>query len=649
MTASTDDSTRYVRPADSPLPANLAALWAVDPALAQAIDGLDDAEAYPTEPSRAGVPTLSRTTGDNRVIYLHSRHQPIDEARRLIESVAIDQKMTIYILGLGLGYHAELLFDQASDEALHLIFEPDPRMIRTAFESRDLSRLIRSGRVTFFTEADKARIFQFLTPHTALVSIGSEQIIHPPSRQLHPEFFSQIMTWLGEFAAFCRTNMNTLVLNSRKTAENIAMNIGWYAACPGLERLRNRYQGKPAVIVSAGPSLRKNKHLLKGLEDRALMIAVQTTLQPLLEMGIEPHFATSIDYHDICTRFFEKLPAGLRTELIAEPKASARIFSMYPGPVTLIGNDFAEQLAREMRIGKPSLTSGATVAHLAFYVAEYLGCDPIIFVGQDLGFSDGLCYTPGTGYEDVWRPELGRFCSLEMKQWEQIIRERPILRKIPDYRGRPMYTEERLFAYLHQFERDFAQSKSRIIDATEGGAFKRGSTPMPLAEAIERFCARPLENTVSDHAGAQWDRIEDCVSSIRNRLEETDEIEAISRKTFPLLREIRDWIEDQSRVNRAIAQVDELRARMDTLGATYDLIMQMSQETELRRFERDRRVTAEKVAGIDRQKKQIERDIANVEAVVEAAKDFRVLLREVMARLTRAAGADRGRSSGVAA
>ena len=122
-----------------------------------------------------------------------------------------------------------------------------------------------------------------------------------------------------------------------------------------------------------------------------------------------------------------------------------------------------------MKLDKAELPGGATVAHLAFYLAEHLGCDPIIFVGQDLGFSDGLCYTPGTSYEDVWRPELSRFCTVEMKQWEQIVRERFILRRIPDQQGRPMYTEERLFTYLQQFERDFLQQQARVIDATEGG------------------------------------------------------------------------------------------------------------------------------------------------------------------------------------
>src|SRR4029077_7104896 len=143
-----------------------------------------------------------------------------------------------------------------------------------------------------------------------------------------------------------------------------------YVASPSLSRLKDHYSGKPAIIVSAGPSLRKNKHLLKDARGKSVIIAVQTTLQPLLEIGVEPQFVTSLDYHDICTRFFEKLPKSLRTELVAEPKATNAIFDMHTGPLSLLGNDFAEHLLAEMKLGKAKLPSGATVAHLAYYVAE---------------------------------------------------------------------------------------------------------------------------------------------------------------------------------------------------------------------------------------------------------------------------------------
>ena len=421
---------------------------------------------------------MALLTTAGRKVYLHSRYQPLDEARKLVGPLSADRKAVFCVHGFGLGYHAEVLFDLAGDEALILVFEPDLRLLRTAFEQRDFSRLIDTGRLLFITTLDRSRLMLRLNGQQALVSLGLTSIKHAPSLEIQPQFHRQAETWIEDYSAYCRTTINTLLLNSRRTAENIARNLSWYVSAPGIGRLANRHAAQPAIIVSAGPSLRKNKHLLKDAADRAVIIAVQTTLQPLLEMGVEPHYVTSLDYHDICTRFFERLPPRLHTELIAETKASSKVFGLFPGPISLLGNDFAEKLLKELKLDRPRLRSGATVAHLAFYLAEFMGCDPIIFVGQDLGFSDGLCYTPGTSYEDVWRPELGRFCTMEMKQWEHIARERPILRQITDHQGRPMYTEERLFSYLQQFERDFAVSRARIIDATKGGARKAGATPM---------------------------------------------------------------------------------------------------------------------------------------------------------------------------
>ena len=89
------------------------------------------------------------------------------------------------------------------------------------------------------------------------------------------------------------------------------------------------------MVVSAGPSLRKNKHLLKDVQDKAVIIAVQTTFQPLLEMGVEPHFVTSLDYHEICTRFFENLPdldGRLARSWSPSPRRPARSSDSTPAP-----------------------------------------------------------------------------------------------------------------------------------------------------------------------------------------------------------------------------------------------------------------------------------------------------------------------------
>ena len=343
-------------------------------------------EGYPIETTKIGLPTLIRSVA-GRDVYLHSRYQPIDEARdSSIRSISTPIQCST-CMASRLGYHLEELFDRASSEAIFFVYEPDLRMLRTALEHRDLTRLVQSKRVLFFHKPDKGELFARLMPYMSVLSIGAGTVSHGPSVRLEPSFHEQMGAWLDEFRAFAKTTLTTLVINGQRTSENIARNLAWYCAAPGVSRLKDKYRGKPAVIVSAGPSLRKNKHLLKGLEKSAVMVAVQTTLQPLLEMGVEPHFVTSLDWSDICTRFFEKLPPTIKTELVAEPKATSKIFSMHPGPLSLTGNDFAEGLLREMKLQKGKLNSGATVAHLAYYLAEHLGCDPIIFVGQDLGFS----------------------------------------------------------------------------------------------------------------------------------------------------------------------------------------------------------------------------------------------------------------------
>lgn len=625
---------RFVLPEDACYLKNMAALWASEPRLARQIEALSpDNQTCLVEPARNGQPTARAKTFDGRWIYLHSRHQPAQEADKLIEHLNTDQIVAFYVQGFGLGYHVQKLFDRSGQDTLICILEPRLDVLRAAFDQSDFTELIRSGRVLWFWQADKADLFTRLHSWQPSITLGFESVTHPPSVQLDPSFHQQMRCWIDEFKAYAKTTVSTLVLNSRKTAENVAGNLAWYVASPSVSRLKDQYKNWPAIVVSAGPSLRKNMHLLKNAAGKAVIIAVQTTLKPLLEIGLEPNFVTSLDYHDISTRFWENLPANLQTELIAEPKASSAIFELNPGPLTILGNDFAESLLAEMNLRKQKLPSGATVAHLAYYLAEHMGCDPIIFIGQDLGFSDGLCYTPGTSYEDVWRPELSRFCTVEMKQWEQIVRDRNILRRVTDYLGRPTYTEERLFTYLQHFERDFARSRSRIIDATEGGLLKRGTTPMPLAQALAQFCRKPVAAAPPPHPGLHWDRLDECTTCLENRRKEAVEIEQISRQTLPMLEEIRDNLDDQPRVNRLIARIDMLRARISQLGNCYTLIVQLTQKSELERFKADRKIAAEKLAGVDRQRRQVLRDIENVRNVIDASVEFQRLMDQTIARV----------------
>ena len=220
-----------------------------------------------------------------------------------------------------------------------------------------------------------------------------------------------------------------------------------------------------------------------------------------------------------------------------------------------------------------------------------------------------------------------------MKQWEQIVRDRKILRRIPDCNGNPMYTEQRLFTYLQQFERDFARTDRTVINATEGGALIRGAANMTLADAIDQHCTRPVRPPQVDVHPMRWGAIRANIDHLDARLAEARQIEQIARDTLPLLMEVRDHLNDQKRVNRTIATIDALRARMNELGPCYDLVMQLTQKSELERFKQDRVIEAGDLSPLERQRLQVQRDIDSVSAVAVAAADFQRRMADVIERL----------------
>jgi hypothetical protein len=111
-----DPSTRFILPEDAPYLRNMAALWAAEPGLAARIEALDPDAGYPVQPSKSGPPTIALPAGGaGRSVFLHSRYEPVEEARRLVAEVDAEKHAACYVHGFGLGYHVDALFERLSD------------------------------------------------------------------------------------------------------------------------------------------------------------------------------------------------------------------------------------------------------------------------------------------------------------------------------------------------------------------------------------------------------------------------------------------------------------------------------------------------------------------------------------------------------
>ena len=617
---------------------NMKALWRHDPLLAAAIDAIDDDQRVPVEPARVGGCTARLTTPQGDAIYLHSRHDPQAEAKRFADTIKLDEKFCLVVTGIGLGYHVRALLDRMRGDYLLICCEPNLALLAAALTCTDLSDAIAAKKLTFLVDDDKRILHEKLQPHAPLIMLGAEFAAHAPSQRVADKSYAPLTALLSEFVSYTRMTLVTLVHNSKITCRNIAMNIPAYVSTPPIDMLRQRFAGDPGIIISAGPSLARNIDQLAALKGRAVLCAVQTTLRPLMQRGITPDFATSLDFHEMSRKFFEDVGDLRGVHLIAEPKAAWSVIDHYPGPVSILDNSWARLLLGDELAARDGLRAGATVAHLAFYLAEYLGCDPIIFVGQDLAYTGHVFYTPGVEVHRAWWGELNRFHTMEMKEWERIVRNRPILRRVTASDGGELYTDELLFTYLEQFEKDIASCRSTVINATEGGARIRGTQSAPLSEVIARYCARALDPVKfayrSDLAWRDPSRLPAAAEQLRHRMAELDDVVRVGDELLTLLAELDGLTHDPQRFNQRLVRVDELRARVYHDTRAYQIVNAATQLAELRRFSADRHISADDLSGPELAKRQLARDREFVSAVRDGAVEVRSMLTDAVQRIS---------------
>ncbi|MCA9243005.1 MAG: DUF115 domain-containing protein [Phycisphaerales bacterium] len=598
--------------------ANLAALFSADPDLAAQLDAIPFAEVGDLEPARDGGFAITRPADDGRPLCLNSRYQPRKQAEDAVAAIGEPDNPTFFLLGLGLGYQAAEI-ERRFDKPVFMIAEDDLTLIKATLSVVDLSAPIRDGRVFFLTTADKAHFHERLSRCYADLMLGVAFITAPYTQRYHAAFFVESQKLLADFVSYAKMQLVTLLKTSRVTIQNVFTNLPHLIADDGVEALAGIAGGKPAFVVAAGPSLARHAARLREVQDHAVIICVQTVFKLLLSLGVRPHFVTSLDYHEASADFFEGVTDVGDCQLIAEPKATPRVLDLYPGRKRVLAHGALKRMLGSATPSRGALRAGSTVAHLSFYLAEHLGCDPIIFLGQDLCYADGLFYLPGTPIEDMWSPEMSRFQTIEMKQFERILRNRPILRRVRDVNDREVYTDEQLFSYAEQFHGDFQRSSRRVIHACESGMRIAGMDVMSFDEAVERFCKDPLPNGLFESgSGAAAEMASQSATAVAGALEtrmrELREVSAIANEMRGLLQQLVERVDRPREFNRLIARVDDLRIRITRYNDLYHLVVEVSQMAELRRYSADRRIGAQSVETAETARRRLRRDIDFVTA-----------------------------------
>lgn len=619
------------RPSAVTLDLNLTAMERLSPDAARAI--------YASAP-RAGLEwVVTEESGaasasiDGR--WLASRRKPLEEATRLADTVNIKERAGVVVLGFGIGHHVEAISRRIARTGVVVVFEPDVALLRSVFERIDCSRWMRESNVVILTdEADGAVMNSAMSGAESLLAMGTQIVAHAASA---PRLGDKAALFGQNFArvvSALRTSLVTTLVQTETTIRNLLMNVGAYAVSPGVTDLAGACLGRPAVVVSAGPSLARNIRVLAepGVRDRCVIVAVQTALKPLLEAGVRPHYVTALDHHEISARFYEGLTPSMveGVTLIAEPKANPRILDSFPGAIRCPRDEFLERLLGE-EIDPPGerggVPPGATVAHLAYHVTRLLGCDPVALIGQDLGFTDGQYYAAGAAIHSVWAAELNPFRTIEMFEWERIARARGMLREATDHLGRRVYSDEQMMTYLAQFESMFREDESKgllTIDATEGGVSKAHTERSTLRDFLGMYATEPCSPPSAKRREGGPDA--QTLGALRRRLREVRSgvwrVGDLSRRADTLLEAMLDHQGDHQKVNSLIERVYALRDEALALTPAYNLTQRFNQTGTFKRAKADRVIGLDEEGGADEQatqKARIERDRQNLRWLADSA------------------------------
>jgi len=496
---------------------NLSALSEKDPQLAKRIGSMRGNVRCHLIGGKRGYPPNVRIEGDGGQILFYDSEDPLRCSREYLEGLKVKYAPFVFFMGLGLGYHLDQFMTRFSREwgtEEIIVYEKDVELFRLALHIGDYRNVLRHPNIHFLVGEDPEDTYVTLASDILIrdrYALRSIKIIPlPPSITLDGPYYLKAVEIIKKAATAIMASVGNDSFDSLVGLENMFLNVKHIYTNPGINTLYGKFRGKPGVLVAAGPSLSKNIHLLKGLENRALILSCDAAFLPLMKRGIRPHLVTSLertlrtmvhyvginDFRDIYSVTLPILPPETIDAFKGKKFIAYRKYS------------FFDWLENE----KGSLTVGHSVANLAFKLLVYLGCDPIILIGQDLAFAkDG-----DTHYKDV-----------AVNNCDDTILKTPVV-ELEGNDGNPVKSMKYWELFKLEYEDDIHSYTGTCVNATEGGARIRGAKIMTFADAIETYCRTSYgPRTILDETYDQFLDAHDIgkeMDAIRDRTKETFEI-----------------------------------------------------------------------------------------------------------------------------
>lgn len=437
--------------------------------------------------TRRGELNLSREVG-GKTHYYHSNYSAEQEAKKWFAGLKqLDHTEVLYVYGVGLGHYldaAKVWLD--GDASRFLVFlEDDMAVLYRLLETEKGREILdhRQVQLHYFQDISQGKgMFEWLTWYftqaqpdvSALEYYQRERADFTAKLRVHILHETVLKESIaGEYMRFGRSFYRNFFSNMLELPNSGHAN-----------RLFGRFEGVPAIICGAGPSLDKNFELLKTLTDRALIFSGGSSLNALSHRGLIPHFGAGIDPNPpqlerLMTNFGYEVPFFYRNRMYHQA------FRAIHGPRLYLngagGYKVSEWFEDKLGIRDMCVDEGHNVINMSIDVARNLGCNPIILVGMDLAYTGMKSYAGGVlPNANVSEKDIVDSRDLESGAF---------LRK--DVYGQNVYTLWKWVSEADWIGNYAKRHDDRVyINATEGGIGFPGVPHMPLQEVADQYLGR---------------------------------------------------------------------------------------------------------------------------------------------------------------
>jgi hypothetical protein len=434
---------------------------------------------YNIHPAKNGQMTFAVQKREE-LCYLHSRYNPEREVEQWVHVIETDADI-IVVVGIGLGHALPHLAVKFEGRKV-VVVEPDLHIFSAVLAHVDFSTWLKDDSFTFLVGCDAFLISYILSEliWNNMLSPDSVYITaFPVYERMNPNFVKTIKEQISVQWMNLQVQEATHKRFSKAWITTTLKNISYINRDMSAAYISEALHNLPVILIAAGPSLEKNIHILKRLQNRAVLFAVGSAVNILESNGIEPHIIMAIDSAESERNIFARTCFSSALLLYTQ-MLHPDIVHMYPGPkawVKLKEDKGTEYVCKRLNIPYIEAADGPSVANVAFdFISKQLRPSAIILVGQDLAYTNDQTHARGAVHDTSVKLDEEGFILLE------------------DVEGNMVRTTSGFIAMKNFFEvyMQYEQPSVPVYNCTEGGLPIRGIPNYSLIEIAEKECKHTL-------------------------------------------------------------------------------------------------------------------------------------------------------------